>query len=89
MGEDATSREWYRPAPAGSRFRWSLRDNVNFHDGRALTSADVKYTLDTVLASSSGKAASFYEGSGESKKPFSPFNSTGKASPPANNVPRS
>ena len=26
-----------------------LRDGVHFHDGRVLTSADVKYTLDTIL----------------------------------------
>ncbi len=26
----ATSREWYRPLPAPARFKWSLRDNVNY-----------------------------------------------------------
>ncbi|HEX8175279.1 MAG TPA: ABC transporter substrate-binding protein [Pyrinomonadaceae bacterium] len=51
-------------------FTFTLRDNVKFHDGRALTSADVKYTLDTMLASSSGKAASFFEGSGASKQGY-------------------
>ncbi|HJU55247.1 MAG TPA: ABC transporter substrate-binding protein [Pyrinomonadaceae bacterium] len=57
-------------ADDGLSYTFTLRDGVTFHDGRALTSADVKYTLDTVLASSSGKAASFYEGSGESKKGY-------------------
>jgi peptide/nickel transport system substrate-binding protein len=38
-----------------------LRDNVKFQDGRPLTAADAKYTLDTLLASNSRKAASFYE----------------------------
>lgn len=47
-----------------------LRDNVKFHDGRQLTSADAKYTLDTLLSSNSGKAASFFEGSGASKQSY-------------------
>jgi peptide/nickel transport system substrate-binding protein len=47
-----------------------LRDNVKFHDGRQLSSADVKYTLDTLLASNSGKAASFFEGSGANKQSY-------------------
>lgn len=29
-GHSATSREWYRPLPAPARFKWSLRDNVNY-----------------------------------------------------------
>jgi peptide/nickel transport system substrate-binding protein len=45
-----------------------LRDNVKFHDGRALTSADAKYTLDTLISSNSGKAASFFEGAGAGKQ---------------------
>lgn len=51
-------------------FTFTLRDHVKFHDGRPLTSADVKYTLDTMLASNSGKAASFFEGSGASKQGY-------------------
>ncbi|HKS28285.1 MAG TPA: ABC transporter substrate-binding protein [Pyrinomonadaceae bacterium] len=51
-------------------FTFTLRDNVKFHDGRPLTSADVKYTLDTMLASNSGKAASFFEGSGAAKQGY-------------------
>src|SRR5687767_5526425 len=31
----------------GLAFTFVLHDGVKFHDGRALTSADVKYTLDT------------------------------------------
>ena len=55
-------------ADDGLSYTFTLHDGVTFHDGRPLTSADVKYTLDAVLASSSGKSASFFEGSGESKK---------------------
>jgi peptide/nickel transport system substrate-binding protein len=52
----------------GLAFTFVLRDGVNFHDGRALTSADVKYTLDTVFSSNFAKSASFYEGSGAEKR---------------------
>jgi peptide/nickel transport system substrate-binding protein len=49
---------------------FKLRDGVTFHDGRTFTSADAKYTLDTVLASSFAKAASFFEGAGADKKSY-------------------
>jgi peptide/nickel transport system substrate-binding protein len=55
-------------ADDGLSYIFTLHDNVTFHDGKPLTSADVKYTIDAVLASASGKAASFFEGSGEGKK---------------------
>ena len=48
----------------GLTFTFTLRDGVTFHDGRPFTSADAKYTLDTVLASTFAKTASFFEGSG-------------------------
>jgi len=41
---------------------------VKFHDGRVLSSADVKYTLDTVFTRDFAKSASFYEGSGADKR---------------------
>ena len=47
---------------------FTLRDGLKFHDGRPLTSADVKYTLDLVFSSNFAKSASFYEGSGTDKK---------------------
>ena len=40
VGEEATSREWYRPAPAPARFRWSMRDNVNYQQSAALAILD-------------------------------------------------
>ena len=57
-------------ADDGLSYTFTLHDGVTFQDGRPLTSADVKYTIDAVLASSSGKAASFFEGTGASKQGF-------------------
>ncbi len=54
----------------GLTFTFTLHDNVKFHDGRPFTSADAKYTLDLLLASSFGKAASFFEGSGADKRGY-------------------
>src|SRR6266550_700855 len=54
----------------GLVFTFTLRDGVTFHDGRSFSSADAKYTLDTVLASNFAKAASFFEGSGTNKKSY-------------------
>lgn len=54
----------------GLTFTFTIHDGVTFHDGRPLTSADAKYTVDTVLASSFAKSASFFEGAGADKKPY-------------------
>ena len=54
----------------GLTFTFTLRDGVTFHDGRPFTSADAKYTLETVLASTFAKAASFFEGSGANKTSY-------------------
>lgn len=48
----------------GLTFTFTLRDGVTFHDGRAFSAADAKYTLDTVLVNPFAKSASFFEGSG-------------------------
>jgi peptide/nickel transport system substrate-binding protein len=42
------AESWEIPDPLTYVFH--LRHGVKFHDGRALTSADVKYTFDTILA---------------------------------------
>ncbi len=51
-------------------FTFTLRDGVKFHDGRAFTSADAKYTLDLVFSSTFAKSASFYEGTGAERKSY-------------------
>jgi peptide/nickel transport system substrate-binding protein len=54
----------------GLSFTFKLRDGVTFHDGRPFTSADAKYTLDTILASSFAKATSFFVGSGPNRSGY-------------------
>jgi peptide/nickel transport system substrate-binding protein len=51
-------------------YTFTLRDGVKFHDGRPFTSADAKYTVDLVFASTFAKSASFYEGTGDSRKSY-------------------
>ncbi len=59
-----------RRADDGLSYTFTLRDGVKFHDGRTLTSADAKYTLETLLASGFPKAGDFFEGTGESRQPL-------------------
>ena len=54
----------------GLTYTFALNDGVRFHDGRALTSADAKYTLDLVFSSTFAKSASFNEGTGEARKSY-------------------
>src|SRR6267142_420548 len=54
----------------GLVFTFALHDGVSFHDGRPFTSADAKYTLDTVLASTFAKGTSFFQGSGANRTAF-------------------
>jgi len=54
----------------GLTYTFTLQEGIKFHDGRPLTSADAKYTLDLVLASTFAKSASFFEGSGDNKKSY-------------------
>src|SRR6266478_746633 len=54
----------------GLAYTFAIHDGVKFHDGRPLTAADVKYTLDLVFSSNFAKSASFYEGSGAEKHSY-------------------
>jgi ABC-type transport system substrate-binding protein len=57
-------------SPDGLAYTFKLRDGVKFHNGKAFTSADAKYTLDTLLASDSPKSNDFFEGTGAARKPL-------------------
>ncbi len=41
----------YQISDEGKTVTFTLRDGLTFHDGKSLTSADAKYTLDSLLAS--------------------------------------
>ncbi len=58
VGELATN---IQRSDDGLTYTFTLQDGVKFHDGRPLSSADAKYTLDTVLANTFAKSASFFE----------------------------
>jgi len=44
----------------GLTYTFTLHENVKFHNGQPLSSADVKYTLETLIPSKSPKGASFF-----------------------------
>ena len=52
----------------GSGVTFVLQDNVKFHNGKVLTSADVKYTLDKLFSSNGAKASAFYDTVSDSSK---------------------
>lgn len=49
------------PTEDGKVITFVLRDGVKFHNGKELTSADVKYTFDELFKSKGFKAPSFFE----------------------------
>lgn len=48
-------------SPDGTTLTFTLRDNVKFHNGKVLTSADIKYTFDELFKSDGNKAKAFYD----------------------------
>ena len=57
-------------SPDNLVYTFKLRDGIKFHNGKTFTSADAKYTLETLLKSDSRKANDFFEGAGEARKPI-------------------
>lgn len=51
----------YEVTDEGRTATFKLHEGVTFHDGKPLTSADAKYTLEHLLASNKKKAAPFFE----------------------------
>ncbi len=50
-----------KTSPDGKAITFVLRDNVKFHNGKPLTSADVKYTFDQLFKSKGFKSFAFYD----------------------------
>jgi ABC-type transport system substrate-binding protein len=59
----------FQRAEDGLSYTFTLKEGVKFHNGSPVTARDVKYTLDTLLASDSRKATPFFEGTGDKRQP--------------------
>jgi peptide/nickel transport system substrate-binding protein len=53
----------------GSTISFTLQDNVKFHNGAVLRSADVKYTFEKMIAANGTKAAAFFDVVDKERKP--------------------
>lgn len=84
-GELATD---IRRADDGLSYTFVLRDGVRFHNGKPLTSADVKHTLETVLSANpvSPKAGDFFEGVAGERRLYENGYITGIDTPDARTV---
>jgi ABC-type transport system substrate-binding protein len=60
----------FQRAEDGLSYTFTLKEGVKFHNGSPVTAKDVKYTLDTLFASSSNKRTPFFEGTGDNQKPY-------------------
>ncbi|HKZ80866.1 MAG TPA: BREX system ATP-binding domain-containing protein [Pyrinomonadaceae bacterium] len=50
----------FRMEEGGRRYRFRLRDNVRFHDGRRLTARDVRYSFERFLSNPASISRMFY-----------------------------
>jgi ABC-type transport system substrate-binding protein len=50
----------YRMEEGGKRYRFRLRDDVRFHDGRRLTARDVRYSFERLLQNGESECRWFY-----------------------------
>lgn len=50
-----------KPSADGLSYTFILNENIKFHNGETLTSADVKYTFDKLFESEGGKASAFFQ----------------------------
>lgn len=73
----------YQTSDDGKTVTFTLHDNVTFHDGKTLTSADAKYTLESLLNSNprKNKAAPFFESVPTAGAEKAGTNSAGGATP--------
>jgi len=51
----------FTASPDGTAITFKLRDGIKFHNGKAFTSADVKYTFDQLFSSNGYKAGAFFD----------------------------
>lgn len=49
---------------------FNLRDGIRFHNGKELTSADAKYTVEALLEANGYKGSSFFDSKSLTKEPF-------------------
>ena len=59
----------------GKAITFVLRDNVKFHDGRPLTSADVKYTFEELFRAKGYKSFAFFDSAGKDAQPIAHISS--------------
>ena len=79
----------------GKTLTFTLQDNVKFHNGRAFTSADVKYTFDELFKANGYKAGAFFDtvpvgkpAAASTTMPAAPANTNATASPKTEAAPQ-